>query len=152
MTSRKCRGGVPLLLVAACMAACTTAPVPAEAQTRAFTAEDMLDLVQISGGVSVAPAGDRIAYMLPDVAEDWNVLERFPLGTVYVRSLDGPSAGTPVALGSEGRRSSFPMFSPDGSQVAFFLEGSSGGQLAVWRAETGETRTVGHTFLSLIHI
>ena len=146
MTSRNYRGGVPLLLVAACMAACTTAPVPAEAQTRAFTAEDMLDLVQISGGVSVAPAGDRIVYMLPDVAEDWNVLERFPLGTVYVRSLDGPSAGTPVALGSEGRRSSFPMFSPDGSQVAFFLEGSSGGQLAVWRAETGETRTVGHTF------
>ena len=146
MTSRRSPGGAPLLLVAACMAACTTAPVPADAQTRPFTAEDMLDLVQISGGVSVAPSGDRIAYMLPDVTEDWNVLERFPLGTVYVRSLDGPSAGPPLALSSDGLRSSFPVFSPDGSRLAFFLEASSGGQLAVWRADTGDTRTVGSAF------
>ena len=142
MISRKCRGGVPLLLVGVC----ATVPALAGAQTRPFTAEDMLDLAQISGGVSVASGGGRIAYMLPDVTEEWNILERFPLGTVYVQSLDGPSARPPVALGSDGQRSSFPVFSPDGSRLAFFFERAGGGQLAVWRADTGETRTVGTPF------
>ena len=34
--------------------------VSATAQPRPFTAADMLDIVQISGGVSVSPTGDRL--------------------------------------------------------------------------------------------
>ena len=150
MIRRKCSGGLPLLLVALCvaasMAACTLAPAPARAQTRPFTAGDMLDLVLISGGVSIASSGDRIAYMLPDVTEEWNILERFALGTVYVQSLEGAFAGSPLALYRDGRHGSFPVFSPDGSLLAFFFEGPDGGQLAVWSARTGEIRAVGSPF------
>ena len=142
MSNRKCRGSAPLFLAGVC----AMAPATALAQTRPFTAEDMLDLVQISGAISVASGGDRVAYMLPDVTEERNILQRFALGTIYVQSLDGPSAGPPRSLGSHGRRSSFPVFSADGSLLAFFLEGPAGGQLAVWRAETGETRTLGTPF------
>ena len=142
MISRNWRHAVSLLVVAAC----ATVPAFAGAQTRPFTAEDMLELKQISGGVSVASDGSRIAYMLPDVAEEQNILERFPVGTVYVQSLEGSSAGPPVALGADGQRSGFPVFSPDGSRLAFFFERPDGGQLAVWRADTGETRTVGTPF------
>ena len=62
MSSRKCRGSAPLFLAGVC----AMAPATALAQTRPFTAEDMLDLVQISGAISVASGGDRVAYMLPD--------------------------------------------------------------------------------------
>ena len=40
--------------------------VSATAQPRPFTAVDMLDIVRISGGVSVSPAGDRLAFVLPE--------------------------------------------------------------------------------------
>jgi Tol biopolymer transport system component/dienelactone hydrolase len=142
MISRKCRRGVPFLLISVC----ATLPTIVGAQTRAFTAEHMLDLRQISGGVSVAPNGSRIAYMIPDVGEEQNILERFPLGTVFVQSLEGSAASPPMALGSDGQYSGFPVFSPDGSRLALFFEGPRGGQLAVWHADTGEIRRVGTTF------
>ena len=146
ITKKRC-GLVPLLLWGVCaLGVCVAVPSPAGAQSRAFTAEDMLGLVQISGRVSLAASGDRIAYMLPDPREEWNILERLPLGTVYMQRLEGPSAGPPVPLGSDGQRSSFPVFSPDGSRLAFFIGEAGGTRLAVWRADTGETRSIGAPF------
>ncbi len=141
ITKKRC-GSVSCLLVGMC----TAVPTLAEAQARPFTAEDMLAVVQISGPVSIAASGDRIAYMLPDVSEEQNILERLPLGTVHVQTLDGPSAGSPVRLGSAGQRSSFPVFSPDSSRLAFFLGEAGSTQLAVWRADTGGARSIGTPF------
>ena len=119
---------------------------PTQAQTRPFTASDMLDVVQISGGVEVSPDGDLIAYMIPDVAEDWNVLERLPVGTVFVRPLSGGPDQPATPLSAGGDRSSFPAFSDDGSLLAFFTESPEGGQLSVWNVSTGETHFVGTPF------
>lgn len=107
---------------------------PTHAQARPFTAEDMLAIVRISGAVAVSPAGDRLAFVLPDLSDEWNVGERRQLGSVHVLSL---IAGTtsPEIVGRPGQRSSFPVFSPDGRRLALYLEGPAGGHLAVWDIE-----------------
>ena len=121
-------------------------PTPSTAQTRKFTPEDMLAVVQVSGRVATSLSGDRVAYVLPDMDEDWNVLERAPVGTVYVQEFSGSSPGAPTPLGEPGQLSSFPVFSPDGRRLAVYLEGPAGGRLAVWDAGTDELRPVGAPF------
>ena len=58
------------------------------AQSTPFTAEDMLDIVQISGGIAVSPDADRLAYVLPDLSLDENVMERAQIGYVHIQELD----------------------------------------------------------------
>lgn len=122
------------------------APNSATAQTRPFTAADMLDIVQISGAVATSPTGGALAFVLPDLADEWNVGERLQVGSVHVLDMDRSGAGLPLPVGDVGRRSSFPVFSPDGTRLALFLEDSSGGQLAVWDLERKQMRRVGNPF------
>lgn len=148
MTMRKLRPPLSHLAAALMGAALASAPLPSalSAQTRPFTAQDMLDLVRISGPVAVSPAGDRIAYVLPDLTDEWNVGERQPTGTVYVQGFLDAHSERAIPLGGPGQRSSFPAFSPDGGRIAFYLHGPEGGQMAVWDAATGEVRVLGAPF------
>ena len=112
----------------------------------------------IAGQVAVSPEGDRVAYLLPDMEDEWNILERNKLGYVYVQEVDGSSEATPLTSGTE--RSSFPAWSPDGTKLAFFIEEqfdavenrSSGierqtsGRLAVWNRLTGDLTRHGPSF------
>jgi dipeptidyl aminopeptidase/acylaminoacyl peptidase len=138
---------MPLLLVAFAVA---TAAGPAASQsaghTVPFTAEDMLAVVRISGPVAVAPAGDRIAYVLPDLADEWNVSERQQRGAVYLQSIGDGRVEPPVRVSPEGRWASFPAFSPDGSRLAFYLEDAEGDRLTVLDLASGRTRAVGNRF------
>ncbi|MFQ5702898.1 MAG: S9 family peptidase [Gemmatimonadales bacterium] len=118
----------------------------AHAQTRPFNAEDMLDVVRISGRIALSPTGDRLAYVLPDLADEWNVYERLQVGTVHVQRISHSGAGQAEPLGPSGQRSSFPAFSPDGANLAFYVERPRGGQLAVWNARTGKVRVLGASF------
>jgi dipeptidyl aminopeptidase/acylaminoacyl peptidase len=119
--------------------------VSAQAQTRPFTASDMLGVVQISGTVAVSPDGGRLAFVLPDLTEDWNVLERTQVGTVHVANATG-SSRAPVPIGPAGQRSSFPVFSPDGTRLALFLEDDEGGGLAIWHLSDRRMERVGAPF------
>jgi dipeptidyl aminopeptidase/acylaminoacyl peptidase len=109
-----------------------------------FTAADMLDIVTFSGGqpITLSPDGAWVAYVLPDMTDEWNVLERRPVGYVYVH----PLSGSPRSLSEGPERSSFPVWSPDGRKLALFLEGSDGGQLAVWDRQTGRIQKLGDRF------
>ncbi len=110
-----------------------------------FTAEDMLGVTRISGTVAVSPSGTLIAYVLPDLSDDWNVGERLQRGSVHVQRIGKGEAGPPVVL-MEDQRSSFPAFSPDGSRLAFYVRESTGGRLAVWDAASGESHIHGSPF------
>lgn len=134
-----------LTLIAVCVGGALGACRPVDGQTRPFTANDMLDVVQISGAVSVSPAGDRLAFVLPDLTDDWNVLERRQVGTVHILELaDG--AGVPMPIGGTNGRTSFPVFSPDGSRLALFVESSVGGRLAVWHLQESRLELLGAPF------
>ncbi len=78
--------------------AVTSLSAPTAAQTRPFTAEDMLDIVRISGPVAVSPAGDRLAFVLPDLRDEWNVGERQQRGSVHILRLDGAAMCRSSAL------------------------------------------------------
>jgi dipeptidyl aminopeptidase/acylaminoacyl peptidase len=103
-------------------------------QAPPFTAEDMLDVVQISGSIAVSPAGTRLAYVLPDLTHEWNVMERSPVGYVHVQDLRG--SDQPLALTSGSERTSNPVWSPDGSRLAFFVQDEAGRRIAVWDGTT----------------
>ncbi len=109
-----------------------------------LTPEDVLEIVPLGGGVAVSPDGSHVAYVLPDMDDEWNVLERRPLGYVHVQEVGG--SGATIELTSGTVRSSFPRWSPDGSTLAFFIEDDRGGQLAVWDSVTRDVRRYGRAF------
>jgi dipeptidyl aminopeptidase/acylaminoacyl peptidase len=117
-------------------------------QPSVFTAEDMLDIVSFSGGqpLTMAPSGGWVTYVLPDMEDEWNIMERRSLGYVYVQPLTGDGAGEPRALSQGETRSSFPVWSPEGDRLAFFLEKKADGRLAVWDAHTGRVEALGESF------
>jgi len=114
----------------------------------AFTAADMLDIVSFSGGqhISVAPDGAWVAYVLPDMDDEWNVLERRSVGYVVVQEITAAGVGEPRNLSEGATRSAFPVWSPDGQKLAFIVEGPDGGRPAVWDRRTDRVETYGESF------
>lgn len=135
-----------VLLLLAALTCAASVPTISAAQSRPFTAADMLDIVQVSGDVATAQDGDVLAFVIPDVADDWNVGERLQVGSVHVLDTRGGASGRPEPVGGPGQRSSFPAFSPDGKLLALFLEDPSGGQLAVWDLTRRTMQVVGDRF------
>ena len=109
-----------------------------------FTAADMLDIQSFARGQPVALSRDGayVAYVLTDIDDENNILERRPTGDIHVMRI-GEVA---VPLTSGAASSAYPVWSPDGMRLAFFCFEDDGGALALWDRRTGETRMLGERF------
>jgi dipeptidyl aminopeptidase/acylaminoacyl peptidase len=140
----------PALVVTLCLFG-----APANAQTGpVFTTEDMLAVRTFAGGqpIAVASTGRRIAYVLTDRDDEWNVQEPRPTGHVYVQTLGGTAPGAPRALTSGAAHSSFPVWSPDGQRLAFIREEQGRGRAIVWDAERDQMKEVGEPFTARVYL
>ena len=109
-----------------------------------FTVEDMLAVRTFAGGqpIAIASTGRWIAYVLTDLDDEWNVQEGRPTGHVFVQTL-GAQPGTPRALSTGAAHTSFPVWSPDGRQLAFIREEKGSGRLVIWDSERDAMAPVG---------
>src|SRR5262249_61562914 len=93
----------------------------------------------------------RVAYVLTDQDDEWNIQEPRPTGHVVVQTI-GDHPGAPRPLTSGAVHSSFPAWSPDGHRLAFVREDSAGGRIVIWDAERDETRPVGDAFTARAYL
>jgi dipeptidyl aminopeptidase/acylaminoacyl peptidase len=109
-----------------------------------FTAEDMLAIKAFAGGqpVAVASTGRWIAYVLTDNDDEWNIQEPRPTGYVHVQAL-GAARAAARGLTSGAAHSAFPVWSPDGSRLAFVREDRTGGRVIVWDAARDQMTPIG---------
>jgi len=99
-----------------------------------FSAQDMLDIIEFVPGSEPYPSPDGawIAYATTDPALESNILAVHPNGFLWVKK-----PGTaPVRL-APGDYADTPVWSPDGSKLAFFRARKGQSQLCVWTAATG---------------
>jgi dipeptidyl aminopeptidase/acylaminoacyl peptidase len=98
---------VPFLLLAAA--------VPLAAQQRGFQPEDSYRIVGV-GDVAMAPAGDFVAFTVTTIDEEKNSRSQ----AIWLQQLrDGRPVGEPVRFTDPTRNSSSPVWSRDGSLLAF---------------------------------
>ena len=104
------RSGHRTVVVTLCLV--TTA---VHAQGRGFQPEDYYRLVTPSS-VAVSPAGDLLAYTVTSVVEEENTRHR----EIWMQRLaGGQPTGDPFRFTDPTRESSNPVWSPDGSMLAF---------------------------------
>jgi dipeptidyl aminopeptidase/acylaminoacyl peptidase len=119
-----------------------------------FTSEDMLAVHTFAGGqpVAVSSDGQRVAYVLTDINDEWNVQEPRPTGHVVVQTIgtDRPAASRALTTGAA--HSSFPVWSPDGHRLAFIREEPSAGRVVVWDADRDVMTPVGEPFTARAYL
>ena len=129
-------------------------PFGADAQSRkALTPEDVLAVQSFAGGqpIAVSSTGRWIAYVVTDKNDDWNVQEPRPTGYVFVQSL-GDKPGAPRALTSGAAHSAFPVWSPDGTRLAFVREEQGRGQEVVWDSGRDQMTPIGDPFPARMYV
>ena len=115
----------------------------AQQPSRPFNPEDMLGIVEfVSGSYPViSPDGAWVAYATVDPSLESNILARHPDGFLWVVK----PGGKPVRIAGEDFADS-PIWSPDGSELAFFRTRKGQRQLCIWTASTGAVRELGESF------
>ncbi len=140
--------------IALALAAAVLAAPAAHAQAPVFTPEDVLAVRGFAGGqpIAVSSTGRWIAYVLTDNDDEWNVQEPRPTGYVYVQPIAGGKAGARRALTSGAAHSAFPVWSPDGRQLAFIREEQGRGRAVIWDAEGDKMTPIGDPFAARIYL
>src|SRR5689334_5653825 len=100
-----------------------------------FTPRDMLQIVNFAEGSQpvISPKGDWVAYATADGADESNILARHPTAFLWVASARG---GEPRRILPGGEHADTPVWSPDGSKLAFLATQAGRAQPMVWDAAT----------------
>ena len=122
----------------------STAATAQQSVSPVFTTDDMLAVRTFAGGqpLAVASTGRWIAYVLTDNDDEWNIQEPRPTGHVEVQPL-GAARAAARALTSGAAHSAFPVWSPDGTRLAFVREDRSGGRVVIWDPARDQMTPVG---------
>lgn len=118
-------------------------PSRSPAQTKTFTAQDILNIVEFIPGSEpvLSPDGAWIAYGTKDPSLESNILSEHPNGFLWVAKI----GSKPVRV-AEGDYGDTPVWSPDGRQLAFIRTSKGRSQLCVWTAASGRVRELGDSF------
>jgi dipeptidyl aminopeptidase/acylaminoacyl peptidase len=141
---------IAVLAVSLCAfsARATAQPAPV------FTTENLLAIRGFAGGqpIAVSSTGRWIAFVLTDKDDEWNVQEPRPTGHVYVEAIGGQQPGAPKALTTGAVHGAFPVWSPDGSRLAFVREEGGRGRLVIWDAGGDRQTPIGDPFNARVYL
>jgi dipeptidyl aminopeptidase/acylaminoacyl peptidase len=115
----------------------------AQTAPRPFTPEDMLGIAEFVPGSfpAVSPDGAWVAYATVDPTLESNILARHPDGFIWVVK----PGGKPARIAADDYADT-PIWSPGGSELAFFRTRKGSRQLCIWTAATGIAREIGEAF------
>ena len=110
-----------------------------------FGPRDMLQVASFAEGSQpvISPNGEWVAYAVADKTDESNILARHPTAFLWVVSARG-GAPRPVLPG--GEHADTPVWSPDGSRLAFLSTRDGRAQPMVWDVTSGTTRALGDPF------
>src|SRR6185312_13755883 len=107
----------------------------------AFGPADMLRVVSFAeeSAPGIAPDGKWVAYATADGSDQANILARHPTAFLWVTPVSG---GAPKRI-LDGEHADTPVWSPDGSKLAFLDDRGGRRQPMIWDAASGATRQTG---------
>ena len=106
-----------------------------QSRRRRFTLKDV-PVVRIPDSLAVAPGGAAVAFGLTEPSGDMSRM----VGRVWLLDTDDPDGARPVTAGEH--RAGMPRFSPDGSRLAYLVEGKDGATQAAVLERFAEPRPV----------
>ena len=123
-------------------------------QSSGFGPEEMLGIRSLTGPVAVSPTLGWAAYVLPDMSDEWNIRARRPRGQVHVLQLAAGStlAALGRALTTGAKRSSFPVWASNGTELAFVSESEAGIYLKIWDSASDTIRQLEPSLPSLPYL
>jgi dipeptidyl aminopeptidase/acylaminoacyl peptidase len=89
----------------------------------------------------ISPAGNWVAYATVDGSDQANILARHPTAFLWLAPANG---GAPKRILPEGEHADTPVWSPDGSKLAFLRSRNSRRQTMIW--DGSSAREVGEWF------
>ena len=91
----------------------------------------------------ISPAGEWIAYATADGSDQANILARHPTAFLWVVATAG---GAPKQI-LKGQHADTPVWSPDGTRLAFLEVRDGRRQPMIWEAASGAVRKIGGDFV-----